>query len=316
MNYKIGVDFTGLCVFSTKDVPKKLHVLLGADPMGHMHHRPLLSFDVRHHKMFEGGPMNGITQLPDGRQIASWNLEGRMVRLHPAVGKAHPKHVVLCGGGVPSTRTPQDPKSEMDLCWVPSLGRIAGQGNVNPIYLKENPVPSSGPSALAARVDFDRGVLFSNASINRRQPNQFWTIPTLSGGPLHQYLADTVRLEMDVEIEDSSPQKTTPTLEISATRFGTGDTETLTLEPVDGRIDFTITNLPDVLPVSADQVKTMMHFGLYYDLLDPIPQKRPIPILNDGSGPSPLPPHEHGMGIERAAIEGVYPVKCTPSMLP
>ena len=308
MSHRISVDFTGLCVFSTLNVPDRLSVLLAADPKGHMRHRPLLSFNVRNHKLFQGKTMSEVIQLPDGRQIASWDLNGRIVRFRQG-GSTRPKNVVLCGGGAPATRMPQNPRAELDLCWVPSLTRIAGATEVNKMYLEDKPLPRSGKSALAARVDIDRGHLFANAAVNRLQPEEWWTIPTASGEPLRQYLADTVRLEIDV---DSGAD-----LEIEATRFGSRDKETLTLEPVDKKIELVITNLPDVLPATAVQPKDMMHFGLYYELLDPIPRKKPIPTLSKASGRNKsMPAHEHGMGMESAVTHGVHPVKCTPGIIP
>jgi hypothetical protein len=307
MSHRISVDFTGLCVFSTMNVPKRLSVLLATDPRGHMRHRPILSFNVRNHKFFQGKTMSEVIQLPDGRQIASWDLNGRIVSLRTG-GSTRPKKVVLCGGGPPATRMPQNPRAELDLCWVPSLTRIAGSSELNSIYLEDKPVPRSGKSALAARVDIDRGHLFSNAAVNRLQPTEWWTIPTASGEPLRQYLADTVRLEIDVDSD--------ALLEIDATRFGGRDTETLTLEPVDKKIELVITNLPDVLPSPAVQQKEMMHFGLYYELLDPIPRRKPIPTLSGASGRKSMPTHAHSMGMEGVATQGVHPVKCTPGIIP
>jgi hypothetical protein len=311
MSHKIGIDFTGLCVFSTKQ-PKRVSALLVADTVKHMRHRPLLSFNVRNHKMYTGGAMSEVIQLPDGRQIASWDLEGRIVTLKTA-GNASPKELVPCGGGVPKTRMPQDPRAEMDLCWVPSLKRITGVGDIDSLYFSPNPVPGSGESALAARVDLDQGFLFANASVNRQQPAQCWKIPTVSGGPLEQYLADTVRLEIDVETKAEADKL----LVIEASRFGGRDTETLTLEPVDDKIEFSITNLPVELPQTSALPREMMHFSLYYQLLGPVPNgDKLIPMLMGDGGQMPQAPPEHSKGVERAAIEGVYPVRCTPSMQP
>src|SRR5262245_16375972 len=268
MSYKIGIDLTTLCVITTKQ-SKRVSALLVADTIRHMRHRPLLSFNVRNHRTFTGSAMSEVIQLPDGRQIASWDLEGRIVSLKTAAN-ATPKEVVPCGGGVPKTTMPQDPRSELDLCWVPSLKRITGVGDIDSLYFSPNPVPRTGESALAARVDLDQGFLFANAFVNRQQPAVCWTIPTVSGGPLQQYLADTVRLEIDVETNEKTEEEE-KVLVIEATRFGGRDKETLELVPVDDKIEFSITNLPVELPKTPQLPREMMHFSLYYQLLGPVP---------------------------------------------
>jgi hypothetical protein len=325
MSHKISIDFTGLCVFATKNVPDRLSVLLAGDPKKGAHHpaddpkkdtrhRPLLSFNVRNLEVFSGESSVEVIQLPDGSQIASWGLDGKIVTLTPG-REALPKKVTLCGGGVPKSRFPQDPQAEMDLCWVPSLGRITGQ-DVDPVLLDKNPVRSPGPSALVARVDINHGFLFANAAVNRQQPASCWTIRTLSGQSLEQYLADTVRLEIDGQDGEL--------LVFTATPFGGGPIETLALEPVDGRIALSITNLPEVLPDHRMEMASMDHFSAYYGLLDRMPKDQPVPTRSGripDTGKTPPAhhvesPRAHTMGPDTAVAEGIYPVKCSPGMLP
>ncbi len=307
MEHRVTVDFTGLCVFVTKNVPERLSVILAADPKGGMRHRPILSFNVRNAGAFSAASVDQVIQLPDGSQIASWRLDKRIVRLKGGRG-AHPGKIVLCGGGAPKARCPQDPVSEMDLSWVPSLKRVCGEGKVDPVYLSDNPVPHHGKSALAARVDLDCGYLYANAEVNRQAPAEFWTFSDGTGPGVAQYLADTVRLEMI-----ASPD--VPVV-VEVSRFGGGSTETLELHPWNDRIEMAITNLPNAMPSHGGHATSMPHFGIYYELLDPAPQHKPIPSRLEGSTCREQPATAAPMSVVEVGIQGVHPVKCTPGMVP
>jgi len=314
MSHKISVDFTGLCLFATKKVPKRLSVLLARDTMKGMEHRPLLSFDIRNLRLFNGASKIEVIQLPDGRQIAIWNLDGKLITLNAGAG-ALPGDVTLCRGKTGEAPFPEHPWEEMDLRWVPSLGRITGQ-DLNPIYLEDKPVLGTETCALSARLDINRGFLFSNAAVNRLQPPECWTIPTVSGKPIVQYLADSVRLEIDGEDKAKEDERI---LTITASSFGGGDTETLELIPDDrNKIEISITNFPQVLPKHDMPMTTMPHFGAYYDLLNKAPDQPLIPVREDAQGQPlmPMPPSAPGKGVHTAMAQGIFPAKCSPGMTP
>lgn len=313
MSQRVSIDFTGLCVFATKNVPERLSVLLGADPSGMMRHKPILSFNVRNLATYSGGTVDQVIQLPDGTQVASWHLDNCLVRVD-AGKQAYPGKVVLCGGGAPRSRCPADPVSEMDLCWVPSLKRVSGHGDVDPAFLGDHPVAHPGKSPLAGRIDFDCGYLFANAQVNRRSPSAFWTFDGGSGETVKQYLADTVRLEMQIPPDQALAFQVTP--------FAGGKPQTLELRPWNGAIEMSITNLPDMLPSPADPMTTMPHFALYYNLLKPVPKNKPVPSTSPASTCEPAPPSPAGakgakaLGIVTVGAQGVQPVKCTPGITP
>jgi hypothetical protein len=308
MSPRITVDFTGLCLFATKNVPERLSVLLAADPSGAMRHRPILSFDVRNLETFSGGSVDQVIQMPDGTQVASWNLDKHFVTVE-AGKSAQPNKVVLCGGAEPKSRCPQNPVSEMDLSWVPSLKRVSGKGDVNPLYLSDNPAPHPGKSALAARLDFDCGYLYSNAAVNRLSPAMCWTFDAGAGQKIEQFLADTVRLEMQADADEM--------LRVQATPFHGHATETLELKPWNDRIELSITNLPNMLPMPGMSMSTMPHFALYYELLKPAPSHRPTPTMSEGSMCGSMGPMKHAskaIAQHASLSRGIRPVKCTPSI--
>lgn len=304
MSQRVSIDFTGLCVFATKNVPERLSVLLAADPSGRMRHRPILSFDVRNLGSFSGMSVDQVIQLPDGTQIASWSLDQRLVTFK-AGKSAQPDKVVLCGAGKPKSRCPQNPVAEMDLGWVPSLAHVSGHGDIDPVYLSDHP-PHGGKSALAARLDFDCGSLYANAAVNRRSPAAYWTFDDGAGGKVEQYLADTVRLELQSGQGEA--------LTIQAAAIGGHGTETLELHPWNDRIEVSITNLPVMLPAPGMPQSTMPHFALYYALLKPAPKHQPCPTTSEVSTCGPMAPAARAMTA--GAPRGVYPVKCTPSQSP
>lgn len=305
MDKVITIDFTGLCVFVRKDAPERLKVILATDPKRKMKHRPVLSMNFTNVAKVEEGSFDQAIQLPNGEQIASWRLDDCIVRFK-GEEKAYPRGVMLHGAGIPSSECPQDPGSERELCWVPSLKRASGEGNVNSVYLTDKPVPE-GPSALAARVDLTRGYMYANAEVNRRFPIEAWSFPKAHGSTFAQYLADTVRLEM--RLPDDLPA-------IQIINFKTGAAQTIWLEPEAPLTELSITNLPDAMPEHGDHERKMPHFDLYYELLDPVPKSRPIPELPSGgtSMPGTMAGPSDGDMIVRAF--GIRPVKCTPGMTP
>jgi hypothetical protein len=312
MDNQVTIDFTGLCVFVTNAPQHKLKVILARDPKGRMMHRPIVSFDVASLSQFQGRTPMQVVQLPSGAQIASWDVQDRILRLRDW-SCAYPSWVKVCRGGDRLPPMPPDPSAEMDARWVPSLKTVSESGKVLPVYLQDNPKPAKRGSSLAARFDIGAGYLFANAEVNRRMPMDCWEFG--GGGKVHrQYLADSMRLELK--------SHTSEPLVIEAYRFGSPSVpaETLELLPANGRIELAVSNLPDALPGSeahavhsAGLGDEMPHFGIYYTLLDN-PKRRPIPKRAAGSWPVvPAPP----MGeVMHAVMHGVQPVKCTPGMVP
>lgn len=309
MDNHLTIDFAGLCVFVTKNAPEKLSVILAADPTGTMRHRPILSFNVRNLSKLSAGSVDQVIQLPNGDQIASWHLDKKIVRLVGTRG-ADPGKVVLCTRGAPTTRCPQDPASEMDLCWVPSLKRVSGHGDINSVYLTDNPVHPSGETALAARVDIESGYLYANAEVNRQTPAEAWTFDDGSGSAVTQYLADTVRLE----VRDISAAP----IVIEVSEFGDGSKETLELVPWNHMIELAITNLPDASHHDAHDPTRMPHFAFYYELLDPVPQRKPIPTRPSNATCRQTPGTEDMETVSPGdmGVLGVQPVRCTPTTVP
>jgi hypothetical protein len=322
MTHRLSVDFNGLCVFAAERAPKSLSVLMAslADTM--MQHRPILSFNVRNLVHFSRGNVEQIIQLPNGDQIASWHLDRRIVKFRSMDG-ARPSQVVLCRDEVTPSRCPQNPMSELDLCWVPSLKRIAGVDKVDPDLLGKNP-PRGKKSGIAARIDFESGNLFAHAAVNRLSPSEFWTFAPTQNGPIEQYLADTVRLEVE-----STPDAT---LIIEAYEFGKDrqPAETLVLKPYKEAIELAISNLPDMVAHPEHGVEASMdHFAAYYGLLKTAPKFAPIPTTNPASqcgAVSASMPMSAGRKSARGAtagqkgmpigMMGVFPVRCTPGIIP
>jgi len=298
MENVITIDFTGLCVFVTNN-PPTLSVILATDPDKEMKHRPVLSMNVRNVAKVENGSFDHVIQLPNGEQIASWRLDGRIVRFK-GEEKAYPRGIVLHGMGIPSIPCPEDPASERELCWVPSLKRASGEGNVKAIYLKSKPIPEVGENALAARVDLTRGFVYANAEVNRRSPIESWSFPKAHGADFSQYLADTVRLEMRPE-----PGKL-PSIEI--VNFKTGAIQSIYLDSNQQLTELSITNFPEAKHEHPQSTEKLEHFRIYYRLLDPTPKNQPIPERpKSTSGPG------HVMTVEAF---GIRPIKCTPGLVP
>lgn len=322
MTQRVSVDFNGLCVFAAERAPQSLSVLLASYADKMMRHRPILTFNVRNYVSFSKGTVDQIIQLPNGDQIASWHLDRRIVKFRTIDG-ARPSQVVLLRQNHLPSRCPQDPVSEMDLCWVPSLKRIAGVDRVNPALLGGKP-PCGTKSGVAARIDFEAGNLFANAAVNRLSSSDFWTFSPAQGGTVEQYLADTVRLEVE-SLPDAK-------LVIEAYKYGSDrkPAETLVLKPWKESIEIAISNLPDVLthPDHAGE-EAMDHFAAYYKLLKSRPQYEPIPTTTPASHCRALSAgHAMAAGAKNARsvpaahrgspvhAMGVYPVRCTPGIVP
>lgn len=323
MTHRLSVDFNGLCVFAAERAPKSLSALLASYEDAMMRHRPILSFNVRNLVHFSRGTVDQIIQLPNGDQIASWHLDRRIVKFHNLEG-ARPSNVVLCRDGYPMTRCPQTPVAEMDLCWVPSLKQIAGIDKVDPDLLGTNP-PRGKKSGIAARIDFESGNLFAHAEVNRLQPSEFWTFaPSQGGGMVEQFLADTVRLEVG-----SNPDAT---LVIEAFEFGKekAPAETLVLKPYNEEIAIAISNLPNMVAHPEHGMEASMdHFAAYYGLLKSKPKYAPIPTTTPASQCTALSAGmpmsaarkaaqaaTHGKPGASVGMMGVFPVRCTPGIVP
>jgi hypothetical protein len=326
---RLTIDFTGLCVFVTNDSkdPKGLKVILARDPDGKMVHRPVLSFHVKYFARFTGKAAMQVIQLPNGDQIASWDLSHRVLRLKEWED-SYPKRVTVCRGKPPLPECPPDPATEMDARWIPSLKTVSGSGEVIAEYLGDDP-PSSGTSALAARFDSQSGYLFSNFEINHRSPMEPWRFKD-KGIDHAQYLADTARLEL------RSMSVKEPVVAFEASVLGAKaerKLERLELRPQDGRIEVSISNLPETLPERDEKSgmwraskaggmapgKGMQHFALYYNLLKN-PKWRPIPVpVKDYSYKAMAlsrSANRDSGGVMHADAHGVAPVKCTPGMVP
>jgi hypothetical protein len=312
MDNQVSIDFTGLCVFVTNAPNHRLKVILARDPAGKMVHRPIVSFDVASLSHVEGRLPIQVIQMPDGAQIASWNVQDRILRLKDW-SCAYPSWVKVCRGDDRLPSYPPDPSTEMDARWVPSLRTVSDSSKVLPVYLQDNPKPSKGATSLAARFDIGAGYLFANAEVNRRSPMECWEFDC--GSRVHrQYLADSMRLELR--------SHTSEPLVIEAYRFGnlSDPAETLELLPSNGRIALAVSNLPDALPGSEAHAAHssmhgdgMPHFGIYYTLLDR-PKRRPIPTRS--SRPCAAVAAPAAGEVMNADMHGVAPVKCTPGMVP
>jgi hypothetical protein len=319
---RLTIDFTGLCVLVTKDAPKGLKVILACAPMEKeakehampmagegMVHRPILSFNVKYLSRFKGKTPIQVIQLPNGDQIASWDLSNRIVRMKEWSG-AYPRDLRVCRGTASLGTCPADPVSEMDLRWIPSLKEVSGSGEVIPEYLTEDPRPASGATALAARFDCPAGHLFANALVNRQADMKPWSFK-VANKPVHtQYLADSARLELQSSV--------TGRVTFEAFAFGRDRqtaSETLDLMPKEGRVEISISNLPVTLPKGDSRDVGMQHFSIYYSLLKN-PRRRPeVSQVSHARYKTAAVSRSPG-AVLNAHPHGIYPIKCTPSMVP
>ena len=317
---RLTIDFTGLCVLVTNDPSKELKVILACDPMqahGMEHemekdrekmvHRPILSFNVKFFSRFTGDTPIQVIQLPNGDQVASWDLSNRIVRMKEW-DDAHPGDLRVCRGNSALPRCPPDPASEMDLRWIPSLKEVSGSGEVIPEYLTEDPRPANGATALAARFDCPAGYLFANAQVNRQSAMKPWNFKGDKGIVHTQYLADSARLEL----QSSATGKVT----FEAFAFGKDRqkaSETLELYPKEGRLEISISNLPVTLPKGP--TKGMPHFSIYYALLKNPGQQPTLEPASDPCYKAATTSRSAG-AVLNAHPFGVYPIKCTPGMVP
>jgi hypothetical protein len=296
MSYDLTIDFAGLCTFVTNGMPESMRVILLRDTSGQAAHAPRLTFDVRDREQFTGSDIAQIVQLPDGRQIASWDLSNKIVAL--SVDDGSPSNVAYCGPRVPPSDAPRDPLEELNFSWVPSMGRMGGVGNgkaeVAAKYLTNDP-GANGP--VAARFDTQRGFLCSNAQVNRLTAEGVWTF----GGGKQQYLSDTARLEVrGIQA---------PSIRFTAKMFGGADAGYLELRSPSGSpIAVSLSNLPIELP-DAHSHAGFEHFTMYYDLFVPAPAARPVPKSLAGAA-DPHGGGAHGM------VQGIFPMRCTPSQTP
>jgi hypothetical protein len=334
MENRLTIDFTGLCVLVTNDPSRDLKVILACDPMQEngkgtagkmarekmgkkkgetmahekMVHRPLLSFHVKYFSRFHGKTPMQVIQLPNGDQIASWDLSNRIVRMKKWGPTAYPSDIHVCTGTANLPTCPSDPTTETDMRWIPSLMQVSGSGTVFPEYLSEDPRPASGATALAARFDCPAGHVFANAQVNRQSDSRPWKFKGTGRRDYSQYLADSARLELQSSATD--------VVTFEAFTFGKGrhqPSETLELLPKEGRLEVCISNLPVILPESEQ--KTMQHFGIYYALLEGAKQT-PIPKVDEAPRSKSVRPSRSSGAVINAHPFGVYPVKCSPGMVP
>ncbi len=293
MSYDLTIDFTGLCTFVTNDAPEWLRVILLRDTTGAAPHAPRLTFDVRDKLDFKGtDSISNVVQLPNGAQIASWDLSGKILELS-GVDTGTPNTVLCCGPKTPEAEEPRDPPEELNFCWVPSLERLCGKGEVKPAFKGDDP-GLNGP--VGARFDTKRGFLFSNAEVNRTlQPGGVFEFQP---GGKRQYLSDAVRLEI---------RGLTKAVELKAKTFGGQEVGVLRLETKKNKaIALSLTNLPVLMPENAEEhhehgAGAINHFKMYYGLLDQAPASFPVPE------PAVAGPQ---------VVAGLFPARCTPSSTP
>jgi hypothetical protein len=262
---------------------------------------------VKYFSRFDGKTPIQVIQLPNGDQIASWDLSNRIVKMKEWSDAVDPREIHVCKGTTKLPTCPPNPASEMDMHWIPSLMQASGSGTVFPEYLSEDPRPASGATALAARFDCPAGHVFANAQVNRQSDMTPWKFKG-ARPDYSQYLADTARLEL-------LSHKTAP-VTFEAFTFGKErqePSETLELHPKEGRLEVSISNLPVTLP--GRRLKTMPHFGIYYALLKGTKQK-PIPEVADDPRSKSVRPSRSSGAVINAHPFGIQPIKCTPGMVP
>lgn len=326
MTFDLRIEFTGLIAFhagkppgadssksakagdsrATLDLesPRCVQALFVQGKKDAMRHTPLLAVDMRYFHGLAGSPLEAVTQLPGGTQVGIWGLKGRRLGI-AAAGLQDADGVRMEYG--PSFRSElPTAETERSLRWAPSLSSVTGKrdlavkqrlldGNIN----DDDPV--------AACFELDRGVLHTLVDAPGYWGRRAWSFDR-DERTASQFLADTIRWEVrDIRARS---------LKVFASAFDGSKTEMLEVQPVDGRIELGVTNLPHSssgMAMTGDRVE---HFRHYYEILANPPVERPLPRLREGDSGLSL-----GRGVRLAppnvvSGQGIAGAPCGPIVIP
>ena len=283
----LSVKFTGLCGLIRTGTPFGLDVLLiDGDATLHQPHNPRLWIEP---KYLDAQATTAVTQNftdGDGNKFNYWDLKGYQVTLaSPSVMSAQVDEVT--GKRPLSDKLPTTTNEEADVSWMPELKRLTptGKARLNPECL----FPDPRPAKVASRVRFNTGALTSRFNRGRIDFSKItFNFTPAPPSPVDQALGEA-------QLTDQiAADRVTFVLQPFA---GGGGAKLIVLQAPGGSagpVEVVLRNSYDHQCTTDDDVRKLMHFSAYYDLLVPEDQPpmamRPIPVASGTNLPNC--PHE------------------------
>jgi hypothetical protein len=168
-----------------------------------------------------------------------------------------------------------DPASWRDVRFIADMSSIVGDGRINPELLAN----TSGrlPRGIATRIHLDTGLVEAGLPSREEYRDDVFEFAAVgSRGALRQALSDTIRWSLETRPE---------VVVIEIVPVSGGLVRRLILKPrEDAHLAF-VGNLPVHEAehrdhgTMSDESFAALHFGVYYELLEHVPDSRPLPKL-------------------------------------
>ena len=306
----LSIVFTGLCaVVANGDRAPAEVLLVDASHVGEVGgvaipgHAPTLvvSLDALTNapssaptRVVLAGSGGGVSE-----QLGIWDLTGSEVRMRVQGGKteasARPSRVASSWPEPP--RDLDDPEAWSDLRYVPNMGRIVGDGRIDPVLLGANGGSTGLPRPISARIHLDGGRLEGGMPTHHaHRADVFEFRGRGEASKLRQAMTDVVRWSLEADAG---------AVVIEIAPVDGGPARRLVLAPSASPHVLYVSNLPTENvgghthhSVNEEQVGAL-HFGAYYRLLMNEPVDQPVPTV--------VPEARRGAGH-------LYPFICTPAL--
>jgi len=306
----LSVVFTGLCaVVANGDRAPAEVLLVDAGHVGEVGgvvipgHAPTLvvSLDALTNapssaptRVVLAGPGGGLSE-----QLGIWDLTGSEVRIRVQGGKteatARPSRVASSWPEAP--RDPNDPEAWNDLRYVPNMGRLVGDGRIDPALLGANGGSTGLPRPISARIHLDGGRLEAGMPTQHAHRADVFEFRGRGEAPkLRQAMTDVVRWSLEAD---------GGAVVIEIAPADGGPVRRLVLAPSASPHTLFVSNLPTGSVAGhshhamSDESMGALHFGAYYKLLRNEPADEPLPTI---------------AAEARRGAGHLYPFICTPAL--
>jgi len=311
MSVALSIVFTGLCALAADGRGPGQMLLVDANAVvpGMPAHAPALVVDLRDLANPDTSAPTRVVLGPastgaDATQVGIWDLTGSEVRVRVPGRDASSPELYRPAAGASSWPTPprdvDDPRSWRDVRFVPRMSALAADSRIRPsLVASPDDTPAVFPRGVAGRVVIDGGRVEGGLPSERAFRGQVFEFRGARGEPrLRQAMTDTVH--WSVAREDGP-------IVVEIIPVAGGPVKRLVFGPSAMPRRVYVSNLPadngagheEHAHVVTDTPATALHFGAYYELLEPAPADRPIPMV------ARVAPTRRAAGMVR-------PLICTP----
>ncbi len=292
MGIGLSIVFSGLCalVDAGGKGPGQV-VLVDARSLGEVAgatlpaHAPTLVLDL-------GGLVNPEESRPDRvvagwpgggssvGQAGLWDLAGSEVRIRVPGSDGSGLRLFRSEDGASSWPDPpreaNDSASWRDIRFLADMTSIVGDGRINPELLTN--AAGTLPRGIAARIHLETGLVEAGLPSREEYRDDVFEFAAGHRGAIRQALTDTIRWSLGTRAD---------TVIIEIAPVSGGPVRRLILKPREAAHQVFVGNLPapahdaqthDQHAMSGE-ASGALHFGAYYQLLEHVPDSRPLPRL-------------------------------------